>query len=232
MHERVRAVCSCSCGGANHGGAFGAQSTQEETEQAVAAYRARVAKEEDKRAKAAAAARRRAEREFEAWSTAAPGRAELLAYLSEGPHDNEFVADMADQVAQLRTLTERQEAAVGRCMEYARRRAEAEQRRAQDAVAAVPVPTGKALEITGEIVHARYEEGDYGRRGQFKMLVRGDDGWRVWSTVPVALTPRISSTTVRDLHGKRVRFTADVEPSPKDASYGFAKRPRKAEALA
>ncbi|MFD5610464.1 hypothetical protein [Kitasatospora sp. NPDC127060] len=224
--------CSCSCGGANHGRSYGAQSTREETERAVAAYRARIAKEEEKRAKKAAAARSRAEREFAAWSTAAPGRAELLAYLSEGPHDNEFVADMARHVAQLRPLTERQEAAVGRCMEFARRRAEAVQRRAQEAATAAPVPTGKALVITGEIVHARYEDADFGSGGRYKMLVRNDDGWRVWSTVPSALTREIGSGTARDLQGKRVQFTADVEPSPKDASYGFAKRPRKAVTLA
>ncbi|MET9402642.1 hypothetical protein [Kitasatospora sp. NPDC002965] len=220
--------CSCSCGGANHGKSFGAQSTREETERAVTAYRARVAREEEKRAKKEAATRTRAQRAFEAWSAAEPGRAELLAYLAEGSHDNDFVADMAREVAQLRPLTVRQEAAVGRCMEYARRRAQAQQRRAEEAATAAPVPTGKALEIEGEIVHARYDDADFGSAGRYKMLVRGEAGWRVWSTVPAALLRALGDGPARSFQGKRVRFTADVEVSPKDATYGFAKRPRKA----
>ncbi|WP_331727530.1 hypothetical protein OG871_40655 (plasmid) [Kitasatospora sp. NBC_00374] len=224
--------CSCSCGGENHGKSFGAQSTREETEKAVNAYRARVAKEEEKRAKRAATKRARAEREFTDWSTDRPGRAELLAYLADGPHDSSFVVDMARQVARLEPMTERQEAAVERCMEYARRRAEEAARRAQEAAAAAPVPTGKALEITGEIILAKYEDTDYGSGGRYKMLVRGDGGWRVWSTVPATLTRVISGGTASELQGKRVKFTADVEPSPKDPSFGFAKRPRKALTIA
>ncbi|MFJ9521239.1 hypothetical protein ACIRPK_23690 [Kitasatospora sp. NPDC101801] len=191
--------CSCSCGGENHGKSFGSQSTREETERAVNAYRARVAKEEEKRAKKAAAKRARAEREFAAWSTAQPGRAELLAYLADGPHDSSFVVDMARQVSRLEPPTERQEAAVGRCMEYAHRRAEEAERRTQEAATAAPVPTGKALEITGEIILAKYEDLDYGSGGRYKMLVRGEGGWRVWSTVPATLTREIKDGPASEL---------------------------------
>ncbi|MEV7123969.1 hypothetical protein [Kitasatospora griseola] len=219
--------CSCSCGGENHGKSFGAQSTREETERAVSAYRARVARKAAERAKKQEAARARAKREFAAWSSAAPGRAELLAFLAAGPHNNDFLSDMARQAAGLNPLTERQEAAVGRCMDYARRRAQEAAQRAEEAATAGPVPTGTVV-VSGEIVLAKYEDTNFGSGGRFKMLVRGEGGWRVWSTVPAALIPVIRSTTTSDLRGRLVTFTADVTVSPKDPAFGFAKRPRKA----
>lgn len=88
---------------------------------------------------------------------------------------------------------------------------------------AQPVPAGKAV-VEGEIVSTRWQDNPYGPGGCVKMLVLVDAGWKVWGTKPAAL----DDAGV----GDRVRFTATVSPSDDDPSFGFFKRPTKAEMLA
>ncbi len=66
------------------------------------------------------------------------------------------------------------------------------------------------------------------------MLVKGDDGWKVWTTVPAALKTIGRFSDDGDfwgIKGKRVRFTADVTAKSDDPTFGTAKRPRKAEII-
>ena len=89
-------------------------------------------------------------------------------------------------------------------------------------LADVPVPetTGR-VEIVGEVLAVKWQESNYG--GSLKMLVEVEhDGgaYRLWGSVPSAIDPET---------GDRVSFTAKVERSSRDESFGFFKRPTKAE---
>lgn len=143
-----------------------------------------------------------------------------------------FILDVADKMVQYGDLSERQAAAVVKVHR------ETEERRAQreaEQEAAGPVPEGNGLEIEGEVLTTKYQDSMYG--STLKMLVKADDGWKVWGTVPNALPlevdfpveERASATCLR--RGARVRFVANVERSRDDESFGFFKRPRKAEIL-
>jgi len=109
----------------------------------------------------------------------------------------------------------------------------------------VPVVEGR-IQITGRIVTEKWVDSDYG--STHKMLVLDDRGFKVWGTVPQAVEPM----NYYDEHGEyqhehgvgcggrdsnhtaevRVTFTATVEKSDRDETFGFYKRPTKAEKLA
>lgn len=82
-----------------------------------------------------------------------------------------------------------------------------------------PVPEGR-VEIEGAVLATKWQESDFG--GSLKMLVEGE-GFKVWGSVPSTLGPIES--------GDRVAFTATVEASADDKSFGFFKRPTKARRL-
>ena len=86
-----------------------------------------------------------------------------------------------------------------------------------------PVPTGRVV-IEGEIVGIKEVDDNFSYHGGTitKMTVKLDNGARVYGTMPAA---------INGFRGDRVRFTATVEASNDDASFGFAKRPAKAEVL-
>lgn len=81
------------------------------------------------------------------------------------------------------------------------------------------VPVGRVV-LVGEVVGRKTVEGDYGPTT--KITIRLENGARVFGTEP-------SSIDVR--RGDLVRLTATVEASRDDASFGFYKRPTKAEVV-
>ena len=83
------------------------------------------------------------------------------------------------------------------------------------------VPVGRVV-IEGVILSTKPQESAYGTT--WKMLVEGD-GWKVWGSIPSEIFQPAEK-------GVRVRFTATVEPSQDDPSFGFYKRPTKAEIVA
>ncbi len=85
--------------------------------------------------------------------------------------------------------------------------------------AKLPVKEGR-YEVQGEVLSTKWQESDFG--GSLKMLVEVD-GFKVWGSVPSALGPLE--------RGDRVAFTATVEASSDDKSFGFFKRPTKARRL-
>lgn len=95
----------------------------------------------------------------------------------------------------------------------------------KEAETAAPVPvTDERLEVTGTVLSTRWQDGyAYGDR-VFKMLVKDDRGFKVWGTVPRSLGYDLE-------RGTKVRFTAAVEQSNDDETFGFFKRPTKAEVL-
>ena len=102
----------------------------------------------------------------------------------------------------------------GKMAEAAKRREEEEARRAN----AESVPVGRVT-VEGTVKTVRFVESEYWCG--LKMRVVTDAGWAVWGTVPRGL----SGVEVDD----RVRFDAEITPSEDDRSFGFFKRPTKAE---
>jgi hypothetical protein len=107
-----------------------------------------------------------------------------------------------------------------------------EQEKADLLARGVRVPTGRVT-VQGQIVHMRVVEDGYSYEGTWKMVVRSDEGWAVWLTVPAAIAP---TTAYGDENscganiGDRVEFVATIEASD-DPLFGFAKRPSKARVL-
>jgi hypothetical protein len=124
---------------------------------------------------------------------------------------SDFQADMLARLDQRQPLTERQAAAVHRIHEQMLADALAAEQ-AEDA------PTGR-IEVTGKVLSVK----DYGNsyRAALKMLVLDDRGFKVWGGMP-------GSTMGQRCEGKRVTFTATVEPKPGDTKFGYFKRPTKA----
>lgn len=88
-----------------------------------------------------------------------------------------------------------------------------------------PVVVGKGVVVEGTVLSVQERPG-YGYGATvLKMLVKDDRGFKLWGTVP------------RDLivegvdRGMRVKYTANVEASKDDESFGFAARPRKASVV-
>ena len=81
-----------------------------------------------------------------------------------------------------------------------------------------PVPTGR-VEVTGTVISTRTVYGDYGT--QYKALIEDDRGFRLWGNLPSAIYSAEK--------GERVTFVAALNPSQDDQTFGFWKRPTKAE---
>lgn len=147
--------------------------------------------------------------------------------------DETFAHSLAEKLRKYGSLSEKQVAAVQRGIDREKERA-AEQEALGDAPKLVE---GRRL-IEGEIVSTRDPDPD-AQYPALKMLLREDDGNKVWGTVPRALeelTFPIQSeedgtwqdAELAELKGARVRFTATVERSNKDEHFGFFTRPTKA----
>src|SRR6266851_4954808 len=215
-------ICVCGCGGVNHGGSWSKAGTMLADE--LAAYRAAQAAVEVKREAKATAKRAAAKSAFAAWRDQ---HAALAKVLSDQSFGGSFMADMSWQVLRGEPLTERQTEVAERIM---REDAEHEATKAAEALAAKPVPAGKAIQVTGEIVSVRVEPSPFGPGDVSKMLVKGD-GWKVWVSVPKAIAD-VNATSPGNHYGlmnKRVTLTADIERSRDDESFGYGKRPRGAE---
>ena len=106
---------------------------------------------------------------------------------------------------------------------------------AQEKEAAATVPIGRHT-VVGSVIKTEYRENRYGTT--LKMLVKSDEGFKLWGTVPSALEVveetkgenGDSWTEQRGLErGDRIQFTATLEPSADDPKFGFYKRPTKAQ---
>jgi plastocyanin len=85
--------------------------------------------------------------------------------------------------------------------------------------AGVKVPEGRVV-IEGEVTTTKFVDNQFG--GSLKMRVVSPEGWAVWGTVP-------SSIDVEK--GDTVRFTAKIEASNDDPTFGFYSRPTKASKI-
>lgn len=221
--------CSCACGGANHGAAWGTTATTYELESAIKALRARQDRIERQRQQRATAKAERKAKVFAAW--VADGNQDLVDYLNNGTDFDEFLGSMADIVARTERLTERQADTVRRNME---RTAQREARQAAYDATKKAAPLGKGITVEGIIISIKGEQDQfsYYDKTVWKMTVQCD-GYRVWGTVPSILVRNpIKNEQYENLKGQRVRFVATLEPSKGgDPSFVIAKRPTKAEKI-
>jgi len=88
--------------------------------------------------------------------------------------------------------------------------------------ATTPVPTGRQV-VEGEVVKTDVKDNAYGVRYVF--TVRATEGFLVWGTIPKAIQSQVEV-------GSKVRFTATLDRSDRDETFGFFSRPSKAEVVA
>lgn len=103
--------------------------------------------------------------------------------------------------------------------------------------AQIKIETGR-YEIIGKVVSTRVEEGDWGT--QIKMLIKRDDGAKLWGTAPRVLLDtapqEVSAKTgnyelpYEALKGWMVRFTATVKLG-RDPGFAIFSRPAKASLI-
>src|SRR6478752_754342 len=115
--------------------------------------------------------------------------------------------------------------------------------------AAHPAPTGRVA-VTGEVVSAKVQEGDYGTN--YKILVKDDQGFKVWVSLPSEQRSQqhddfydwvqakgsyigdfgpwcffLGTDDFAGVKGRRITFTATLTPSRDDVSFAFGSRPPK-----
>lgn len=144
--------------------------------------------------------------------------ADVLEFLPTLTGD--FGLSMRLHLAENGTLTENQVAAVRKI--------------AAERSLAAEVVEGR-IEITGEILSAKFIENGY--NGNWKIRVKDDRGFTVWGTLPKALHTEFlkdsssANPWANRVAGTRVQFTATVEASDNDNTFGFFSRPAKGHVL-
>jgi hypothetical protein len=236
---RVAANCT-RCGGSGYfrpyGACFGCSGTGKRGTQRGRTFNADVTAEQrreairvdeqalrDQREKAAERrdAKRQRERaaNFERVCATCTHLAEAFATAND---DNSFVNDIRNKVKQYGNISDRQAAAVIKSAERDRERAAKREQWKAEAAAATPIPTSALdsrgrMHIAGEIIATKtVENSGYGC--SYKMMVRDDRGFKIWSSVPSSIDAQ---------RGMRISFDAAVTISDNDAAFGFAKRPTK-----
>lgn len=160
---------------------------------------------------------------------------EATAILEHYEGDNYFIEDVAGKFKHNGYLSEKQAAAIVRAHRRdIDRAAQAEKEKARvEAGEVEAVPTDGRQVVTGEIVKEYWKDGYPSNR--HVMIVRDDRGFKVWGSVPSGLYEEVEgenhSHTIVPRSGDRVTFTAALEQSPEDPTFGFTKRPTKARTL-
>lgn len=131
--------------------------------------------------------------------------------------EHHIVTDIRNKLYRFGSLSEKQVALVKK---IATEMVDRAKREAEDKANAKPVVAGNGIVIRGTVLAKKWQDSHYGET--LKMLVKDDRGFKVWGTVPSAVSIE---------RGDKVAFTANVEASKDDETFGFFKRPRKAEVL-
>jgi hypothetical protein len=126
------------------------------------------------------------------------------------------ITDIVGKLIQYGSISDKQQAFLGRLLEKIDGRAVKAAARAAENAAAADCPTGRLL-VKGTVVSLKEQDGDWGLT--LKMLVRADEGFKVWATCPEYGTQR----------GDRVSFNITLTPSKDDPKFGFGSRPAKFE---
>lgn len=99
---------------------------------------------------------------------------------------------------------------------------------AKDSADAEPVIDGR-IQVTGTVISIKWVDSQFGTTT--KILVKDDRNFKVWGSAPSSIDDTLSNEPTL-VKGSRVTFTATVTASVDDNTFGFYKRPTKAELLA
>lgn len=154
-------------------------------------------------------------------------------------YGNDFLDSLYAQACRGKVLSERQVEAGQEALARAKEQAAIwEARKAAEAALVdqgVKAPEGK-VKVTGEVVSVKWHDSPYG--GSLKMVVKSDEGWKVWVSVPKSmqmasmLLPSGEWVEREDVApGERVEFVATLTPSDSDPLFAFGKRPTQAKIL-
>jgi hypothetical protein len=112
--------------------------------------------------------------------------------------------------------------------------------RRQEAIAkrlAEPTPDGplddqdgKRQKLQGTIVSHKWQSGGYRYEKTHKMLVRLDDGNKVWGSMPQSIEDHAAHQNI-DPKGMKIQFVASVKRSNNDDHFGFFNRPAQAKVI-
>lgn len=177
----------------------------------------------------------------EAVRNAAKARAEAVEggyeWLYVSTHTNATLADIARKGLAWGGLTVSQVALVKRLHDgtpaewEVKKAAQAAQRAAEEA-AAEPVPvTTDRIEVEGEIISLKVQDGYMPGTSVTKVLVKTTRGFKLWGSLPSAISNAGPVEGDYELRGKRVAFSAKVEPSKDDPKFGFFSRPTRARVV-
>lgn len=165
------------------------------------------------------------------WLKENPERKDLLAWLNaeldKGWH--EFYNSLLRYFEKNGKLTEGQEAAAWKSKA---REEKWEQEKAQEAAQASPAPTGR-IEVTGTILSTKWVDSQWG--GTEKMVVKADEGFRFYCTVPsdISFDEQLEDGTILPSAkvGDKIKLTVTLTPSDNDETFAWGKRPSKAEII-
>lgn len=144
---------------------------------------------------------------------------------------NGFITDVLSKYRQYGSLSPKQVDAI---LAARRRDVERQAGWAKEAAEAAPVTPGRYT-VTGTVVSAKWKSTQFGLT--LKMVVKLEDGAKVWGTVPKDILRELPEVTDAEYYGEpdesaligaEVSFDATVEVSDKDETFGFFKRPTKA----
>ena len=154
---------------------------------------------------------------WDIWKASFP---EPTLYANDWPRNT--IREITERLVRRGSLSDRQVFFLGELLvkvqENDKLMAEREVERA--AAEPLPVPEGQEnirLTVSGEVLSVK--DKGWG----WKILVRADDGWKVWGSLPRA----ISDCKPGDF----VRFDATIKASENDDKFGFFSRPTKATIL-
>jgi hypothetical protein len=137
--------------------------------------------------------------------------------VAETRYEESTLIDLISKLVKYGSLSDKQWAFIGRLLANIDTRGLRDAQRAQEAAVAKAIPEemiGRRVKIRGEVISKKLVESPYG--SYMKMLVKHQDGWKVWGTVPRGLeAPK----------GGIVEFVASIDRSQDDEKFGFFKKP-------
>src|SRR5208337_106414 len=132
-------------------------------------------------------------------------------------YEETTIRDIVGKLVKYGNISDNQKAFVSKLLGNIARRPIIEAQRKAEHEAAAPVQSGR-LEVTGTVLAMKeveaYQVSRYSPETAWKLLIRLDDGSKVWGSRFANLNK-----------GDRIRFTATFEPSKDDPKFGFYKRP-------
>ena len=165
----------------------------------------------------------------ECWQHGVP---EVFAYTfgwlgkDDPPHPRNICANIVQKLVQYGSLSDKQWAYLKQLVadvpNHAEKIAQKIAERKAESEAAAPAPAGRVC-LVGTVLSIR-EPSDDAQFPAWKMLIKAQNGFKVWMTVP-------SNLSTKELKGKTIRVLVTLKPSLDDTKFAFGSRPAKAEIL-